>query len=346
MTDYLCARDGAEVVVRFNGGAQAGHTVVTSRGRHVFSHFGAGTFAGADTFLSEYFISNPLLFMREYARIPLDQHTQVFVDPLGVVTTHYDMLINQALEDSRGDQRHGSCGVGINETLVRSSAGIDPFVIDLWSNEAKLAHYLALVRYEWVPKRLEALGLEELDTPKVLLDKLDGDFLHACKFFKTMVIQARPEQFKGRKIVFEGAQGLLLDQNNLVDAPHLTSSNTGAKNAALLAPQMGVTDLQAVYVTRSYMTRHGAGPFPYTHIESLEDKTNVGHPYQGQLRFGKINWEHMLDRVTADATTNKVNFSLAITHCDQHPIPDWVPKAYEGYGPSRSEVIENVSLHR
>lgn len=54
MVDYLC-QTGGEVVVRFNGGANAGHTVVTPEGlRHVFRHFGAGSFYGVPTFLSSF----------------------------------------------------------------------------------------------------------------------------------------------------------------------------------------------------------------------------------------------------------------------------------------------------
>jgi len=60
--DRLATEAGAQcLVVRFNGGAQAGHTVETPDGRrHVFSHFGAGSFAGARTFLSRFFVSNPI----------------------------------------------------------------------------------------------------------------------------------------------------------------------------------------------------------------------------------------------------------------------------------------------
>ena len=65
VTDYLCSQ-GAGVVVRFNGGAQAGHTVVTPEGeRHVFRHFGSGTFLGVPTFLSQFFVCNPILFFEE-----------------------------------------------------------------------------------------------------------------------------------------------------------------------------------------------------------------------------------------------------------------------------------------
>lgn len=66
VTDYLCAIQGAGIVVRFNGGAQAGHTVVTPDGlRHVHHHFGSGTLWGTPTFLSQFFIVNPIAFLAE-----------------------------------------------------------------------------------------------------------------------------------------------------------------------------------------------------------------------------------------------------------------------------------------
>ena len=66
MTDLFCRTDSSVINIRSNGGAQAGHTVCTSDGkRHIFSHIGSGSFAGADTYLSEFFILNPMLFSRE-----------------------------------------------------------------------------------------------------------------------------------------------------------------------------------------------------------------------------------------------------------------------------------------
>ena len=53
------------IVVRFNGGAQAGHTVVAPDGRrHVFSHVGSGALTGAATYLSRFFVANPILFLK------------------------------------------------------------------------------------------------------------------------------------------------------------------------------------------------------------------------------------------------------------------------------------------
>jgi adenylosuccinate synthase len=64
MTDYLANKLGKNtLVIRYNGGAQAGHTVATTCGRrHVFKHFGSGCFLEAPSYLSEFFICNPILF--------------------------------------------------------------------------------------------------------------------------------------------------------------------------------------------------------------------------------------------------------------------------------------------
>ena len=105
------AAGGDGIVVRYNGGAQAGHTVVTPDGRrHVFSHVGSGAFSGAATFLSRWFVSHPMLFLKEQAALAaLGVNPVVLIDPASPVTTPYDMLINQIVEQARGDGRHGSC---------------------------------------------------------------------------------------------------------------------------------------------------------------------------------------------------------------------------------------------
>jgi adenylosuccinate synthase len=87
--DWLVAQDPDSLVIRFNGGAQAGHTVVAPDGRrHVFSHFGSGTFAGAPTFLSRFFVANPTIFLGEAKRLAaIGCQPQVVIDPACPVTT-------------------------------------------------------------------------------------------------------------------------------------------------------------------------------------------------------------------------------------------------------------------
>ena len=80
MTDYFAAQSvGSCLVVLHNGGAQRGHTVVTPEGfRHVFHHFGCGTFAGADTYCAEEFVVNPALFREEYEKLAKHGHIHNF----------------------------------------------------------------------------------------------------------------------------------------------------------------------------------------------------------------------------------------------------------------------------
>ena len=76
------------LVCRFNGGDQAGHTVVHDGVRHVFSHFGAGTLKGAITYLSEFFVCHPLKFLMERDELKSKGILpRVIVDPRSLVTT-------------------------------------------------------------------------------------------------------------------------------------------------------------------------------------------------------------------------------------------------------------------
>lgn len=87
MTDYFCHQSSAKgekcLVVLHNGGPQRGHTVVTPEGeRHVFHHFGSGTFTGADTYLSEDFILNPMVFRQEWEELEkLGVSPKVYINP-------------------------------------------------------------------------------------------------------------------------------------------------------------------------------------------------------------------------------------------------------------------------
>ena len=121
MTDYFCrSAPSNPLVIRFNGGAQAGHTVVTEDGRrHVFSHFGSGEFAGARTYLSDDFIVNPIKFREEYNTL-YSKHVRpiTYISENCRITTPYDMILNQCIETCRSN-RHGSCGLGIFTTIQR-----------------------------------------------------------------------------------------------------------------------------------------------------------------------------------------------------------------------------------
>lgn len=308
ITAVLAARcPGETLVVRYNGGAQAGHTVVTGEGRrHVFSHFGSGSLAGAATFLSRFFVANPILFHPERERLQrLGVAPAVLIDPRARVTTPYDMLVNTALERLRGTARHGSCGVGFGETVGRNEE--TPFgltVGDLAGGDAR--RKVRAIRDQWLPRRLEQLGLQmtvqERDT--LLSDALLGRFMDDVTGLLDCCRLAGEEVLRSvRYVVLEGAQGLLLDQD-MGYFPHVTRSHTGLRNVGALIESAGITSLDVHYVLRPYLTRHGAGPLPGElpgpPWPGIVDETNIPNAWQGSLRFARINLDLLRRTVTRD----------------------------------------------
>src|SRR5688572_14625628 len=122
-TDFLARTEQVHTVVRFNGGAQAGHNVVTPDGRHhTFAQFGSATFVrGVSTHLSRFMLLNPLRLRREDAELRAlgvsDALDRLTVDWRALVTTPFQVAANRLRELARGDARHGSCGMGIGETM-------------------------------------------------------------------------------------------------------------------------------------------------------------------------------------------------------------------------------------
>jgi adenylosuccinate synthase len=328
--DYLAREQAAKgqrpLIVRFNGGSQAGHTVQTGDGRrHVFSHVGAGSFApNARTYLSSQFIVNPYTLRKELVQLQstLTETPIIMVHPMCPVTTIYDMALNSIAELSRGQERHGSCGMGINETVTRNLAG---HPLKLWQVVLRTADQLAtdlkLIVERWVPQRLEALGLTQDDLNKhqlysaVLTTKLD--FVKQAELLKELVeplimlnkdslesLQASIEH--DQAVLFEGAQGLALDEF-LGTFPYVTRSITGLPSAlAVAAFELGALEVEPLYISRCYLTRHGAGPL---HLEGesitdkpLHDLTNIENMWQGALRKAPLNLQQMKDLLTADAT--------------------------------------------
>lgn len=325
VTDWLCS-EGAGVVVRFNGGAQAGHTVVTPYGeRHVFHHFGSGTLLEVPTFLSQHFVCNPILFMKERDElIALGFHPRVYAHPDCLVTTFADMMINQHKEHTRGAKRHGSCGVGVHETMQRSQVReLRITMSDLWNDGKRLEEQLTEICGKYSEFRA---GLRIEDQKAIAV------FIEGCLAFANCVEPLGIGQCED--IVFEGAQGLMLSQDNKEYFPHVTHSYTGMKNVRKLCAQAGIDDIEIYYVSRTYLTRHGAGPLPgEAAAMSFEDDTNTLHPFQGKLRFAPLD-KNLRARIDADAkgTPHK----LVLTHCDQLPAPcraDWLCS-----GPTRDDL--------
>lgn len=333
LIDYYASEVGSDgIVIRFNGGAQAGHTVVTPDGsRHVFSHVGSGAFVGAATFLSRFFVSNPILFLGELETLAAKGvKPLVHVDPQSPVTTPYDMMINQIVERQRDEDRHGSCGIGFGETLERNLIPAYTLVVRDLADPSALAVKLDAIRRNYTPARLARLGFADAFAQNAHLFQSDAILEHfvvdASRFLEAVTFADARAATHGRHLLFEGAQGLLLDQDRGF-FPHVTRSNTGLRNVLALARELDLTQLEVTYATRAYLTRHGAGPLPRELPEKpyagVIDTTNVPNAYQGILRFAWLDLDllgHAIAEDLADASQLPglpIKTRLAITCLDQ-----------------------------
>ena len=121
-------------------------------------------------------------------------------------------------------------------------------------------------------------------------------------------------------VVFEGGQGLLLDTAREDLWPHTTCSRTNITNPVKILEASGLKLDEAVYVTRSYLTRHGAGPFEEDTELVFEDQTNKPNPWQGEMRFGRHDSvTDLFFRAVKDCKDNcpyKIRTSMFVTHLD------------------------------
>lgn len=328
----LMSRGLDPVVVRSNGGAQAGHTVETQGRRHVFHHVGSGAFTGARTHLSRYFVAHPALLLRELQELRplLPAAPEITIDPAAQVTTPWDVLLNQAAEAARGAARHGSCGVGFGETLERVARGHPLTVADLAAPD--LADRLVAIRDGWARSRLEALGLADHPAVAAHRDALWSDaalagFVQEARIFAALLPARSDAELGAETVLFEGAQGLMLDMD-LGLMPHLTRSNTGLRNMIAIARGAGIGEIRPLYMTRAYMTRHGAGPLlheagtlPWAEVT---DPTNRPNAWQGALRLAPLDLAEMArfiraDLAFADGSGVRVSPGVGVSCLDQVP---------------------------
>jgi len=303
---------GSVTVTRYNGGAQAGHNVVCPDGtHHTFAQFGSGTFAGAKTHLSSFMLVNPITFLAEakalQKHVP-DCYRKVTVERGAPVTNPFQVAASRLRELSRSGSRHGSCGLGINETVVDFKAHPDEAirVSDLvddgkrllekleFSRQLKLDQIGDLPQVDWEHPDNEALANREWG---VLQDeRVITDFILQAKAFTHLVNVVGDDYLRDllktdENVVFEGAQGVLLDEEYGF-FPHCTRSKTTFANAFKLLEDADydVEEATRLGVLRAYTTRHGAGPFPTEDPRQTcgEDHNKWG-PWQQSFRTGHLD---------------------------------------------------------
>ncbi|MFZ5855438.1 MAG: adenylosuccinate synthetase [Chloroflexota bacterium] len=340
LTDFLVRRFEAGLVVRYNGGAQAGHNVIAPDGRHhTFSQFGAGTFVpNVRTYLSRHVVIDPLALMVEgdalEAKGVPDVFSRLRISDQALVITPFQRAANRVREMARGADRHGSCGIGVGETVEDALASPEIRIVagDL-NRPALLRQKLDAVRdvkREQIiafckENSFDPTSVREFETFEI--DELIDRWIAAIARIGEFGLIMPDSNLDGwmqdsNNIVFEGAQGVLLD----ADAgfhPYTTWSRSTTANAVELIEQViPDADIFKIGVLRSYAVRHGPGPFPTetTNLTPIISEHNQRNDWQGTVRYG---W---FDAVLARYALNVTGGvdALAITHIDILPrLENW-----------------------
>ena len=303
---YTCSRLASSLkkslIIKHNGGGQAGHTVEDPEGKWRFIHhqIGAGAEYHVPTLFADSFM--PDLFQ-------LGKEVKEFTELFGFqpilyseknvrVTTIDDVLLNMGAEVARGKNRHGSCGMGIEECVQRNAAGYGITVEELatWTKQ-DLLDRLKQIQREYTERRAKILGIYssnpyyEMLHNETVLDNFVVEVKENVKLL-TLVDADRTWLEEFQNLIFETGQGLLLDQDYEAFAPHLTSSKTRIHNPTIFLEKRGLPLEEALYVTRPYVTRHGNGPLPCEVKRSElsgvgEDLINQPNEWQGILRYAR-----------------------------------------------------------
>ncbi|HEY9022918.1 MAG TPA: adenylosuccinate synthetase [Burkholderiaceae bacterium] len=298
-TDALCRRWPVHTVARFNGGAQAGHNVVLPDGRHhTFSQFGAGTFVpGVHTLLASPVVVHPtaLLVEDEFLRRAgiADALTRLTIAAACRVTTPYHQAAGRLRERLRGAHAHGSCGVGVGETVAHAIAhpGEALRYADL-AQPRRAREKLAAIRHA-LAAQFDCSALDGEEVRALRDDDLATRWLAQAQQLARQVAPADEAVVAARlqregTLLFEGAQGVLLDESRGFH-PHTTWSDVRPAAAEGVLAAAGVhAPVLRLGIVRAYATRHGAGPLP-THDAALDahaEPHNGDAGWQGRFRRG------------------------------------------------------------
>ncbi len=343
VVDALVRELGAKLVVRFNGGAQAGHNVITSDGRHhTFSQLGAGSFVDdVRTHLSRHVVVHPtaaLVEAEHAASVGIrDPLSRLSASPDALVVTPFHQAMSRLRELARGDARHGSCGVGVGEVMRHAIAFPEGALRVHHMSDVTTARRLVLHSRDRLGAELEMFSPTALAKNELRIfeePELIDIWLKKAQFFHSRIsieTDERTLRSTPEKIIFEGAQGMLLDERYGFH-PFTTWSNCSFEHAAALAVSAGAS-LHRLGVARTYAHRHGPGPLPTESDEVARIAPEPHNPrgdWQGKFRRG---WTDLVLARYARRVVGELD-GIALTHLDAIANSDrWkICRSYEKLG--------------
>jgi adenylosuccinate synthase len=335
-TDYLCSKSENQIVIRFSGGQQAGHTVIYNGVKHIHSNFGSGSLRNIPTYFSEHTVFYPVTIAREL-KVLRDKgiNPKLTLHPLAKMTTPFDVFENRGDDENLAN---GTCGLGIGKTMKRNEWPFKLYAIDLL-NKNILIEKLKSIKDNYY---------EEFKANKALNDEI-LDFMDAITNL-SWDVQNYDYLKNYDELIFEGSQGIMLDMDHGI-FPYVTFANTTSKNAHEILDKLNISNRNIYYITRCYSTRHGSGPFPEEKINLIknEEEINTFNKYQKEFKTAKINYgllnqALLIDSIYSDGKVTTKN--LMVTCLDQIPNfefdYDRLNVTFSSIYESRSPKSENI----
>lgn len=352
-TDFICRTRNVKLIVRYNGGPQAAHNVVDPDGRHhTFAQFGSGMLVpDVRTHLSRFTLVNPINMVNEAIHlrelgIP-NAFDRTTVDEKCLIVTPFQKAVNRILQHNR----RTTCGQGIGQTrsdFFKHGSKV-LFAGDLY-DKVKVQEKLRFIQQI----SQGAIGDYGIVARKLCPDSFEWLFDsnavdQIAKIYTNCPIQVVPwshhRTMSSENIIFEGAQGILLDERH-GDVGFNTWTNTTFENALTLLAEAGWTDrITKIGVIRTYLTRHGDGPFHTEDpkLDHIPEPHNCEACYAGKFRRGRFDAKLVAHAIKIAGGID----GIALNHCDVFPGFDnlevkirkyeYPPVVIRGSGPSARE---------
>ena len=270
---------GYDVIARFQGGPNAGHTLEFEGQKYVLRSIPSGIFQGGKVnVIGNGVVLAPDLFMQEAKDLEKsghDLHSRLHISRKAHLIMPTHRLLDAAYEAAKGKSKVGTTGKGIGPTYTDKVSRTGLRVGDIFDHfEEKYAAHKA--RHEAILKSLNYMDYDLTDVERVWMEGIE--------YMKQFQIVDSEHEINnllrsGKNILCEGAQGTMLDVD-FGSYPFVTSSNTICAGACT-GLGIGPNKIGEVYgIMKAYCTRVGAGPFPTELFDETGKKIrDLGHEY-------------------------------------------------------------------
>ena len=343
IVDYLS--EDFDLVVRYQGGNNAGHTVIVDDTTYKLNLIPSGVIRGKICFLGQGVVLDPNHFSNEYDQIKKKiNNPKIYLSSnISLILDYHKQLdkINESILNT--EKKIGTTSKGIGPAYQDKVGRKSIKLYDLKSKK------IIEEKMHSIKKFYDPI-LESFNESKINIAQTIQDLLSFYDVVNELIVDNSQikKEFKNKKILFEGAQGALLDLDH-GSYPFVTSSNTVSSNIVIGSALQ--VDYQTVGIFKAYATRVGNGPFPSELFDDIGDYiaekgVEIGTVTKRKRRCGWLD----LVSLKYSCEINRVN-ELCMTKADVlnnlseiKVCKSYNSKKYEDVNFSESDILESLSL--